>query len=1162
MIVDEVKRREFERAWLALERSGTLSPLNGETAQSLPMRIEDFLPNRSADSYRGTLEELICIDIEFRHKHHRAVAAWQVEDYLSRFADVSDSETVGMLAQHEYFVRSRYAEAPAVEEYVRRFPGTFCDVQVAQDKLGTAPPAAVVSPGQNLGRYRLNRHLAQGGCGHVWLAYDPVLQREVALKTLGHTNDADERMRQRFFAEARTTAALSHPGVVSVHDLGIPPDSSPRDDQTPFYTMRLVQGETFADAIRTFHESDGNAAELAVERLRLLNSFLTVAKTIEFAHAQGVIHRDLKPQNIMLGAYGETAVLDWGLAKQTIDVEEPRESTTPTQGREASVDVLATQQGTVMGTPAYMSPEQLSGDVDRIDQRTDQFCLGAMLYHLLTGKPPFSTSDDQRHLPPTPRSVRRDTPPALEAICLRAMQPDPGERYESVSHLTLDVERFLADAPTEAYPERWYERVARWGRQHKTWIIAAASTVAVASLLLGVGSLILIGKNRQLVVSEGQATQALQQAQENLYAHRVSLAHSEVRNSNLGRAQELLKGCAVEDRNWEWYHVQWLIDQNQPDKKLAEVPGRPTRAAFSNDGQYLAVVGQEGTATAYRTRDWKPIAKLDTGLVGRAIAISPDNQWIVVGGSAKPPDKRQWRGTMQLYRLSDGERVAERRGHSRSIAAVTFSADSQTIVSGGGDGHLATQTIPDLERSGRWKAHTRSVRDLSGVIALPDGAALIASVATDGRVAVWDLATGTLRAEARSQTRRLLRCAASHDAAFLAAGHEDTTVQLWSLDWNAEGDPSRGEAVPLEARVVRASAGHTDVVEAVAISPDMKWVASGSRDRTVRLWDRNSGDVVRVVKGHTSHIRDVLFGPDGTQLVTIGDDGVAGVWDVERLTRRRRAGRYLAFADDSNLLAAGLNGLSIWDPQQSEAARRFDVGEVLAVRYAPGSQSVAVADLQRIQVLDTTTQNPPRILARSGGSLMDFVFSDPRTIVAVYEDQRLVVWNTETTSQVKALPLPFNASRLVMSPDRQSVILGTFHDGIVWYDLESERESIRHPADEPLLVMAVNRQHSLLATGDMGGTIQLFDAESGERLGRNRLGKSWLNCLAFSPDGSRLVSGHEHTVTFWDVATGREIVSMTIDKCIHNMAFSQDGRQLAVAGEENVVRIWSAPRGR
>ena len=1031
--------------------------------------------------------------------------------------------------------------------------------EAAQQKLGAAPPAAVVSPGQNLGRYRLNRHLAQGGCGHVWLAYDPVLQREVALKTLGHTNDADEQMRQRFFSEARTTAALSHPGVVSVHDLGIPQEETDRSDQAPFYTMRLVQGETFADAIDAFHQSDSAAAELAVERLRLLNSFLAVAKTIEFAHAQGVIHRDLKPQNIMLGAYGETAVLDWGLAKQTLAADATNEPIAHTASTEASVDAFATQQGTMMGTPAYMSPEQLSGAVDRIDQRTDQFCLGAMLYHLLTGRPPFSSSDLDRSVPPPPRSVRREIPPALEAICLRAMRPDPGQRYDSVSHMTRDVERFLADAPTEAYRERWYERAARWGRQHKTLLIAAASTVAVASLLLGVGSLILVGKNRQLVISEGQATEALQQAQENLYAHRVSLAHSEVRNSNLGRAEELLKGCAVEDRNWEWYHVQWLIDQNQPDTQLVDVPRRPTRAAFSNDGRYLAVVGQEGTAVAYRTSDWQPVAKLDTGLLGRAIAISPDNEWIVVGGSARLDDDNQWRGTMQLFRLSDGKRIAERRGHSRSISAVAFSADSQTIISGGGDGHLAKQSVPDLQRTGRWKAHTRSVRDLSSVIAGQGGAAMIASTATDGRVAVWELATGKLRAEAHAEARRLLRCAASSGAVFLAVGHEDTTVRLWSIDWGTHGDASAEDVETLEANVVRASAGHTDAVEAVAISPDMKWIASGSRDRTVRLWDRASGEMIRVMKGHTSHIQDVLFHPDGMHLVTIGDDGVAGVWNVDRLTRRKRPGRYLAFADDSNLLAAGLNGLSIWDPQQASILRRFDVGEVLAVRYAPGSKNVAVSDLQRILVLDPRTEALPRPLIRSGGNLMDFVFLESQTIVAVYEDQRMVVWDIESATQIKELRLPYNASRLVMSPSQQHVILGTFHDGIVWYDLEKERESIRRPTDEPVLVMAVNPQRSLLATGDMSGTIQWFDAESGGQRGTNRLGKSWLNCLAFSPDGSRLVSGHEHTVTFWDVVTGREIVSMTIDKCIHNMAFSHDGQQLAVAGEENVVRIWEAP---
>ncbi len=348
-------------------------------------------------------------------------------------------------------------------------------------------------------RYRLIRPHAKGGIGQVWVARDSELQRDVALKEIQPCYAEREDQRARFMLEAEITGNLEHPGIVPVYSLGR------NADGRPYYAMRFIRGESFSVAIRRFHQGrreaeGGSPAQprplLGIEFRQLIRRFLDVCDAMDYAHSRGVLHRDLKPANVMLGRYGETLVVDWGLAKvigrnDIIPAPSDADGDTEPSFTGASATTSGdTEPGTTIGTPTYMSPEQACGDIEKLGPTSDVYSLGATLYELLTGKVPFPDKKMAAVIEkvlkgdfPPPRAVEPAVPVALEAICTKAMAADPARRYLSVRALAQDIEHWLADEPVAAYPERRLERLGRWLRQHRTWTAAALAGLVGISVV-------------------------------------------------------------------------------------------------------------------------------------------------------------------------------------------------------------------------------------------------------------------------------------------------------------------------------------------------------------------------------------------------------------------------------------------------------------------------------------------------------------------------------------------------------------------------------------------------------------------------------------------------------------------------------------------------------
>jgi serine/threonine-protein kinase len=363
-------------------------------------------------------------------------------------------------------------------------------------------------------RYALLHLHATGGIGRVWLARDEHLGRDVALKELRPERAENPQNWARFLQEARVTGQLEHPGIVPVYELTKRPGS-----QQPFYTMRFVQGRTLSAAAAAFHQHRGAGKVETLELRALLNAFVGVCNTLAYSHARGVVHRDLKGDNILLGEFGEVLVLDWGLAK----VLDQTEDVVPQPPVEVSDDPAwqATLQGQVMGTPAYMAPEQASGQADRIDPRTDVYGLGAILYEILTGQPPFAGSSTiellrkvQMEEPVPPRQIWAGVPLALEAICLRALVKKPEVRYSSARELAQEVQRWLADEPVHAYAEPWTLQARRWLRRHRPVVAAAGALLVTAVVALAISTVLIGQRERAAQDARKQADQQRQQAEQ------------------------------------------------------------------------------------------------------------------------------------------------------------------------------------------------------------------------------------------------------------------------------------------------------------------------------------------------------------------------------------------------------------------------------------------------------------------------------------------------------------------------------------------------------------------------------------------------------------------------------------------------------------------------
>jgi serine/threonine protein kinase/tetratricopeptide (TPR) repeat protein len=601
---------------------------------------------------------------------------------------------------------------------------------------------SVGAPSSDGQRYRILRPHARGGLGAVFVALDEELHRDVALKQILDDHADEPGSRARFLAEAEITGGLEHPGVVPVYSLGADADGR------PFYAMRFIRGDTLKEAANRFHADESlghDPGRRSLELRKLLRQFVDVCNTIDYAHSRGVLHRDIKPANVIVGKYGETLVVDWGLAKAVGRIgprmESGERTLIPSSGRGSAV----TLPGRAMGTPAYMSPEQADGDLERLGAGSDVYSLGATLYYLLTGRPAAAGEIDEvlravregDFLPPRRRDATID--PALDAVCLKAMARRPEDRYASPRALSEDVERWMADEPVSAWPEPIARRARRWANRNRTKVTAAAA--AIVAGVIGLSAVLAVqtkanaaldAKNQALTAAnarESEANAALRESNRQKDQANAALADANARvQARFELAREAIRAFqagVTEEEMLKEDHLKPLRDKllrsavgfyQRLETLLQGQSDRPSRAilaeSYAEVGGLIESIGiQTEALAAYR----KAVAirrELASGpAVDDAAQLELARALIALAGPASQTGDRS--GALAAHQ--------EARDLSAPLATGPRATASARVVLGSSYAGIGS-TLPSLGRSAEALAAHRAALAIREDLARDDPA--------------------------------------------------------------------------------------------------------------------------------------------------------------------------------------------------------------------------------------------------------------------------------------------------------------------------------------------------------------------------------------------------------------------------------------------------------
>jgi WD40 repeat protein/serine/threonine protein kinase len=1009
-------------------------------------------------------------------------------------------------------------------------------------------------------RFRILRPHARGGLGTVYVAFDEELHREVALKEIQDHHANNLNSRARFLLEAEITGRLEHPGIVPVYGLG------QYADGRPYYAMRFIKGDSLQDAIDRFHDPKSaptrsgeypirhDPNERNLELRGMLGRLIDVCNAIQYAHDRGVLHRDLKPGNIMLGKYGETLVVDWGLAKPM--GSRPEQSSEESSLKPKSLgDSTETLQGSAVGTPAFMSPEQAGGKIDQLGPASDIYSLGATLYCVITGKAPIDLSiaqekgkadlgtilkKVQRGDFPRPRQIKPDVDPALEAICLRAMALKTSDRYRTPRALASDLEHWLADRPVTAWPEPWSVRARRWVGQHRTLVTSAA--VALLLGIVGLTGLNLIQKlahddlaqknqevrdardvaeqNRkeeqkakdEAVEAQRKAVQAQVETAEMLAINTIMLAQTRWNEEQAETANDLLDEVPVQFRARSG---GWSFLKHRFEGSYCTLYGHVSpvnAAAFSRDGRHIASASMDRTLQLWDAVTGEHLwtaAKHQSGLT--SLAFSPDSSLLASGS---------WDGTVKIWDVNRRTEFHTFTKHTRDVNNVAFSRDGKRIASASEDGIVMVWDPRNPGDHFTLQAHHMPVR---GLAFSPDGK-LIATSSDDKTVKIWDAdKPGPARNTLTGHEEKIWCLAFSPDGKRLASASDDDTVKVWHVPpTQFKGEKGKDEWHLLF------TLKHLGDVRCVSFSPDGLSLASASFDKTIKLWDAVKGMPLKTYLGHTSTVLGVSFSPDGQRLVSAGADKTIKLWDArvdqELLSVHQKSPTCASLSHDGRRLATSSedHSVKIWDSLTG--------------------QVVFICEEHKLPVRGVAFRADGERLASCG------------------DDHAVVMWNGLTGAKVWSQQYGDKVRCVAFSPDGKFLAAAGADHSIIICDASTGKQlkKLTGHTDEVSSV-AFGPSGQRLASASFDKTIKIWDLRTERAISTLQGHNDRVTSLAFSPDGDRLVSGsNDQMLKVWDVIKGQELSSVTADKAVLSVAFSPDGQRLVSAGKTGTIKVWDA----
>ncbi len=1015
--------------------------------------------------------------------------------------------------------------------------------------LPGAPRAPVADAASFRGfgdRYAVAGEISRGGMGIILDARDAKIRRELAIKVLLSGREATEEEIARFIEEAQIQGQLEHPNICPVHELNV--DAEGRH----YFTMKKVRGRSLAQILRE-ERSRKPAAVPDASRFRLLEIFRKVCDAVAFAHAHGVVHRDLKPDNVMVGEFGEVMVMDWGIAKilgrreapgsvegpvAPSPVEGPGSpAASPVVSDRAGAEALLSLPGTIHGTPSYMSPEQARGEVDRVDERSDIYALGGILYAMLTLEDPVR-GDTVAHIlekvtrrqlvPPSRRAPARRIPPDLEAAVLKAMAARPEDRYANVAALQADVTAFLEGRTLAAASYGPLEVAVKWIRRNRA--LAATGAAAVA-ILIPVAVFYVVDVTRARGAAEREAARALAaEGEANRKAEAARAAEAEslraLSESRLFEGDALAPAGRWPDAVARYDEARRMLERLKRDITPAELG---LWDAFRRQAPPLHVFrGHAGAVTCS--------------------AFSPDGRRALTGSDD---------GTVRIWNLDAGAPAGVLRGHAGAVWSAAYSPDGRSLVTGGDDKTLRVWAAAGGDPRTLW-THTFPV---TAVAFTPDGARILAG-AMNGSLKLLDAASGKVLRTLRGPTATVWSVAVSPDGSTALSCGSDRAVRVWDLPAGTER---------------KVYGGYPDNLQSVAFSPDGRRALTGGVNGVLQVLDLEGEAEPRDLPGHSGRIWSVAFFPDGATAVTGGDDRTVRIWDLAAGKERRILSGHsggvrsvAVSADGRRILSAGEDRTAaLWEPGAEGEVLPFagSPGGVRTAAFSPdGRLALTGTDGHDLKLWDAATGLPIKTLSGHGGLVRNVAFfPDGANVLSAAEDGTARIWDLATGREVKSFANRKPLWCAAISPDARLLLTGGVEMPAALWEAETGRKLRDLPGHSGTVRAVAFSPDGLriLTAGDFG-VAKIWETGTGRELLNLTGHPGAMTCAGFSPDGRRVVAAGDHgVVKVWDAGTGREALALAgHGGIVRSAGYSSDGRRILTCGVDRTVRIWDAVEGR